>query len=111
MSNTDVPADEEITITHHVQGQGGAYVAHLKGSDLTGELEWEPKNSPDDDEEVRIATHTLVPKPIRDRGIARRLVERLVADARSKGFKIVPRCSYVAAKFEENPDWSDLRAD
>ena len=38
-----------------------------------------------------------------------KLVEALVADAREQGFKIVPACSYVAAKFDENPGWSDLR--
>ena len=45
------------------------------------------------------------------RGVAAELVERLVADARDEGFKIVPQCSYVAAKFADNPDWHDLRAD
>ena len=100
--------DAPITITHHVQGQGGTYVAHVTGEDLTGYLEWEPKDSND---EVRVATHTVVPKPIGGRGVAAHLVRRLIADARKHGFTIVPRCSYVAAKFDENPEWSDLRAD
>lgn len=99
----------DVTITHHVQGQSGQYVAHVEGSEHTGYLEWEPGDGPAGD--VRIATHTVVPRPIGGRGIAAQLVQRLVSDARRKGFTIVPQCSYVATKFEENPDWADLKAD
>ena len=95
----------ELTITHHVQGQGGVYTAELPGEDAQGTLEWEPRG-----EGVRVATHTIVPQAIGGRGVAARLVDRLVADARRQGFTIVPQCSYVAAKFDENPDWADLRA-
>ena len=95
----------EVTITHHAQGQGGKYVAKPEGESTTGMLEWEPRG-----DDVRIATHTVVPPEIGGRGIAAQLVHRLVEDARQQGFKIVPQCSYVAAKFDENPDWADLRA-
>lgn len=96
---------DKVTITHHVQGQGGKYVANVDGERAQGTLEWEPRG-----EDVRVATHTIVPSSIGGRGIARLLVERLVADARRKDFRIVPQCSYVAAKFDENPDWADLKA-
>lgn len=99
----------ELTITHHVQGQGGKYVAHPAGESTTGYLEWEP-GAEQDGKEVRIATHTIVPRKIGGRGIARQLVEHFVARARKRGFLIDPRCSYVAARFDENPDWADLRA-
>lgn len=99
---------DEVTILHHVVGQGGKYVVQPEDSPHHGMLEWEP--SADHGDEVRIATHTVVPKAIGGRGIAAMLVERFVADARRLGFRIVPRCSYVAKKFEENPDWADLRA-
>ena len=95
----------DLTITHHVQGQGGIYTAELPGETAKGTLEWEPRG-----EDVRVATHTIVPDPISGRGVAARLVERFVQDARRQGFKIVPQCSYVAAKFEENPGWADLKA-
>tara|TARA_B100000678_G_C17917875_1_gene386058 strand:- start:240 stop:545 length:306 start_codon:yes stop_codon:yes gene_type:complete len=97
------------SITHHVVGQGGKYVAHLEGEDAQGTLEWEP-GAEVDGKEVRIATHTIVPKPIGGRGVAAELVQRLVSDARNKNFLIDPRCSYVESKFDENPEWSDLRA-
>ena len=95
----------EVTITHHVQGQGGKYVADVAGESATGTLEWEPRG-----EDVRVATHTIVPNAIGGRGVAAQLVERFVEDARRLDFRIVPQCSYVAKKFDENPDWSDLRA-
>jgi len=94
-----------VTITHQDHGAGGKYVADVPGSEVVGYLEWEPQG-----EDVRVATHTIVPPEIGGRGIAGLLVERLIADAREQGFKIVPQCWYVAKKFDKNPDWSDLRA-
>lgn len=94
----------EITITHEPHGKGGKYVAILKGESATGYLEWEPQG-----EGVRIATHTIVPPEIGGRGVAAVLVKRLIEDAREHGFKVVPQCWYVAKKFDENPDWADLR--
>jgi hypothetical protein len=38
------------------------------------------------------------------------LVDAMVADAREQGFKVGPACSYVAAKFDQHPEWADLRA-
>lgn len=96
----------EITIRHHVVGQGGKYVAQITDNPHHGMLEWEPGDGPD----IHIAVHTVVPKEIGGRGIAALLVERMVGDARTHGFRIEPRCSYVAAKFEEHPEWADLRA-
>lgn len=97
------------TITHHVVGQGGKYIAHLEGEDTKGTLEWEPGGE-NAGRDVRIATHTIVPEEIGGRGVAAELVERFVADARADEFLIRPDCSYVAKKFDENPEWEDLRA-
>ena len=57
-----------------------------------------------------VADHTEVPVAYRNEGIALKLVERLIADARSEGFRIVPACSYVAAQFRRHPDWAGLLA-
>lgn len=99
----------EVTIIHHVQGQGGKYVAEVAGETHTGHLEWEPVIGKDGGE-IRVATHTIVPRAIGGRGVAAQLVKRLVADARRHGFKIEPQCSYVEKKFDDNPEWADLRA-
>lgn len=99
----------ELTITHHVQGTGGRYVAAVEGAAEQGYLEWEA-GTPQGDTEVRIAAHTIVPRAIGGRGVAAALVDRLVEDARRQGFLIRPDCSYVAKKFSENPDWASLKA-
>jgi uncharacterized protein len=95
---------EGLTISRHRRGAAGEYHAHVPGSDLIGRLTWVERGN------ARVAEHTLVPPPIGNRGIAARLVEEMVADARREGFKIVPSCSYVAAAFRRHPDWADTRA-
>lgn len=94
-----------LTITHHIKGQGGKYIARPADSEASAYLTWEPQENG-----VRVATHTVVPPEIGGRGIAAQLVKRLVKDAQEQGFKIVPQCSYVAKKFDDNPEWADLRA-
>lgn len=97
------------TITHHVQGAGGRYVAVLDDAAEQGYLEWEPGGETDG-KEVRIAAHTVVPRAIGGRGVAGALVARLVEDAGRQGFLIRPDCSYVAKRFADNPDWAAFRA-
>ena len=47
---------------------------------------------------------------MRGQGVASALVERLIADARREGFKVVPKCPFVVAQFERHPEWADVRA-
>lgn len=98
-----VPANVEIT--RHDQEIKGEYHAHVSGSDAVGRLTWVKRA-----DGARVAEHTLVPPEIGGRGIAGELVKELIADARENDFKIVPQCSYVAAKFDKNPEWADLLA-
>lgn len=95
----------EVTITHEGHGDRGRYTAEVAGSEHTGHLDWEARG-----EDVRMATHTIVPPPIGGRGVAAKLVEALIADAREQGFRVDPRCSYVEAMFRRNKDWAELRA-
>ena len=55
-----------------------------------------------------IVDHSWVPPRHRGKGVALRLVERAVADARAGGLKIVPLCRYVATEFRRHPQWSDV---
>ena len=55
-------------------------------------------------------THTLVPKELEGRGIARKLVEAGLAHARAKSLKVVARCAYVAKFMEKNREYDDLKA-
>ena len=95
----------EVKITHEDNGDSGRYIATVAGSEHTGHLDWEARG-----DDVRVATHTIVPPPIGGQGVAAKLVEALVADAREQGFKVDPRCSYVDVMFKRHKDWADLRA-
>lgn len=95
----------ELEISRHDHGTRGEYIAHYPGSTHKGRLTWKAVA-----DNVRLADHTLVPTEIGGRGVAARLVEELVADAREQGFRIIPQCSYVEAAFTRHPEWADLRA-
>ena len=95
---------EQVTITRHGGGEAGEYRAQVSGSTAIGRLTWVL----DGHGHARVADHTIVPPEIGGRGVAARLVEALVADARDQGFLIVPQCSYVAAAFARHPEWGDL---
>ena len=95
---------DKITVTSEVRGRAGEYRARIAGHEAIGRLTWVEQDG------VRAAEHMLVPEAIGGRGVAARLVEALVADARALGFRISPVCSYVAAAFERHPEWADLRA-
>ena len=98
----------EVTITRHGSARAGEYHAHVPGAQAIGRLTWVRRDDPAG--AVRVADHTLVPPAIGGRGVAARLVEALVADARAEGFRIDPTCSYVEAQFRRHPDWAELRA-
>ncbi|MDZ4307097.1 GNAT family N-acetyltransferase [Allopontixanthobacter sp.] len=96
---------QDVEITRHPSGSSGEYRAHVTSSKAVGRLTWVTRG-----DGARIAEHTLVPREIGGRGIAGLLVQAMVADAREQGFRIVPQCSYVAAKFDDHPEWADLLA-
>jgi len=52
----------------------------------------------------------LRPQPLRVAlaTVEQGLVERLVADARAEGGKIIPLCPYVQLLYTRNPDWADV---
>lgn len=97
-----------ITITRHDAGPTGEYHAGVAGSSAIGRLTYVRRTSGRGD--VLVAEHTLVPPAIGGRGVAGKLVEALMADARAEGFRVDPQCSYVDAAFRKRPEWADLRA-
>jgi hypothetical protein len=94
----------DVTITRELGPARGRYVAKFPDLDGEAELTFDIL----DDDRV-LADHTLTPVSLRGRGVASALVERMVADARREGFKIVPQCPFVVALFDRHPDWSDVR--
>ena len=95
------PADFVIAV--ETNASGGRYTARAAGIDAEAELTWRNVGT-----DTRIAAHTGVPDAFRGKGVGRLLVTRMVEDARSKGFKIVPRCSYVDAERRKHPEWADV---
>lgn len=94
----------ELEVTRVITAAKGAYYAEVDGTDTKAELTWVERDG------VRNANHTFTPPEARGKGIAFKLVEALIADARAQGFTINPTCPYVAAQFDKHPDWADLRA-
>ena len=95
---------DEPEITRRDQGDEGEYQARVADSAALGRLTYVRHGH------VLTAEHTLVPTEIGGRGIAGKLVEALIADAQTEGWKIVLQCSYVAAAFKRHPEWADLLA-
>ena len=94
----------DVTVERRGDDTQGAYVINLPDAAREAELTWVERDG------VRHANHTFVPQEMRGKGIAQKLVDALIADARDQGFKIAPDCSYVASAFKRHPEWSDLRA-
>lgn len=53
--------------------------------------------------------HTFVPDALRGRGVAAVLVRAALKEARERGWRITPRCSYVAAFINRHPEHADLQ--
>lgn len=96
-----------ITITRHDASASGEYHAAVEGSSAIGRLTYVRRQT--DLGDVLVAEHTLVPTEIGGRGVAGKLVDALIADARADHFRIEPQCSYVEAAFRKHPEWADLR--
>ncbi len=93
----------EISITLAEDAAGGRYAGRVSGIDGEAELTYR-RSGPD----RVIAGHTYAPPVMRGTGVAKAMVERLVADARKSGFKIVPACSYVQDQAGRHPEWADV---
>ena len=87
-------------IRKEVDGSKGRYILTRNG--IEAELTFSIASP-----RLVIADHTAVPDAFRGTGAGLRLVERLVADAKSEGFKIVPLCPFVNAQRAKHPDWAD----
>lgn len=90
-------------ITHTTSGNRGRYALAHNGAEA--ELTWVERQPG-----LRDANHTAVPDAMRGTGAGLKLVERMVADARAEGFKIIPSCPFVAAMARRHKDWADVMA-
>ena len=88
-------------ITRIVEGSKGRYALVENGAEA--ELTYSIASPT-----LIIADHTGVPEAFRGQGTGLRLVERLIADARAEGVRIVPLCPFVKAQARRHPEWSDV---
>ena len=55
-----------------------------------------------------IVDHTGVPDAFRGQGVGLALTERMVADMRSEGMRVIALCPFVKAQAQRHPDWADV---
>lgn len=90
-------------ISYEDQGHKGRFVARVDGVEDEGELTISKVS-----DLLMIADHTFVPDTLRGTGAGLALAEALIADARAKGYRIVPLCPFVRAQSRKRPEWSDV---
>ncbi|MDO5612623.1 MAG: GNAT family N-acetyltransferase [Paracoccus sp. (in: a-proteobacteria)] len=96
----------DVTITRETGADGaGRYVARIDGIAGEGELTLAPAGPG-----LFSADHTRVPEAMGGRGVARAMLDALMQDARAQGFRVIPRCSFVAREAARHPEWADLFA-
>lgn len=59
-------------------------------------------------EKIWIIDHTFVEGDYGGQGIAQKLVEELVKQARENNIKIVPLCPFAKKEFLEKPEYADV---
>lgn len=91
-----------ITIRLDDRGRKGRYIATVEGREGEAYIAFTRS-----EEGVISADHTIAPDSLKGTGAAFALVEYLVADARERGFKVIPICPYVRAQYRKHPEWAD----
>ena len=62
------------------------------------------------DEGTIIIDHTETKRGYEDQGYASKLLEHVVSWARNENVKIEPLCPFAEVKFDQNPNYADVRA-
>ena len=94
----------DITIARTDTPSKARYEARVAGIDEPGELTISKVS-----DTLIIADHTDVPDSMRGMGVAKAMADRLIADARAAGQKIIPLCPYVKAQsIKHRDEWADV---
>ena len=93
---------EDLTVEHEDGAGHGRYFISLPGN-VEAEMTYR-KIGPD----IVAIDHTYTPPEFRGRNIAFLMLSAGIEDARRKGLKILPLCSYAAIQFKRHAEWSDL---
>lgn len=81
--------------------KGGRYVTGEQGQEAMMTFS---RASP----KLIIIDHTEVPDAYRGQGIAVKLAEHAIEQARKGGWKIIPLCPFFKAQVARHPEWQDV---
>ena len=93
-----------MQIQHQESPRGGEFFIERDGRHIA-EITYQYQ-----DDHTILADHTWVDNSLRGQGVARQLLDVLVAFAREKQLKIVPTCSYVDVMFQREAEFADVVA-
>lgn len=91
MSHTLIHNEPECKYEYHIDG----HIAYITYDDQDGNMH---------------LTHTIVPDALAGKGLAKQLLEDVLAQIEKNGKKAVAQCSYIVKYQEKNPDKSDIFA-
>jgi hypothetical protein len=94
---------ESVHIERQHDGSRGTYIATVPGIDGTARLAYRQERPG-----VIAAVHTETSDALRGKGVALKLVERMVEDARNERAKIRALCSYVDRERQKHAEWADV---
>lgn len=89
----DAPVVRDNTAEHRYEARIGDQIAELVYSRHGNEI---------------VLVHTGVPRELEGRGIAGRLAQFALEDARAKRLRVVARCPYVVTYLERHPEYADI---
>lgn len=95
---------EQFTVEHEDGAGHGRYFIRLSG-DLEAEMTYRKIGT-----DVIAIDHTYTPPEFRGNNIAFLMLSAGIADARQKGMRIKPLCSYAVVQFQRHKEWVDLLA-
>ncbi len=75
----------------------------LKANESTATLYYEPYEP-----SVWSLTHTLVPDPLKGKGIGSDLVKQVLEYCKENQIRIIPECPFVVSYIKKHPEWKQL---